>query len=175
MAHEIIWSKEMRCHLFAVTRGTRIGKIKVRAIKKEGTREVYKAIRDKTSDDKDAIQHWQHQAFRHFFVRFGGGWFLNVTPFWAFSSDGRGFPSRWQKTSSANMRKPEKNRAVLGHVMFWASILCKEADLVRPADPFQIRRPIMVEGAPSIDDVCWVKTEKKSEKQVLVADMNLPL
>jgi len=175
MAHEIIWSKEMRCHLFAATPGSRIGRIKVRAIKKEGTREVYKAIRDKTSEDQNAIQHWQHQAFRHFFVRFGEEWFLNVTPFWAFSSDGRGFPSRWQKTSSANMRKPEKNRAVLGHVMFWASVLCREADLVRTADPFQIRRPVQVEGMPSIDDASWVKTEKETEKLILIADMDLPL
>ena len=73
------------------------------------------------------------------------------------------------------MRKPEKNRAVLGHVMFWASVLCREADLVRTADPFQIRRPVQVEGMPSIDDASWVKTEKETEKLILIADMDLPL
>ena len=70
MAHKLGWSKEMRCYLFVAAPGKKRGRIKVKAIAKRGQREVYKAIRDKLSSDPDAIQHWQHQAFRHFFVRF---------------------------------------------------------------------------------------------------------
>ena len=134
MAHELAWSKQMKCHLFVATANTLVGRIRVKAITNEGSREVYKAIPDKLSSIPGAIQHWQHQAFRHNFVRFGNDWYLNITPFWAFTCDGQGGPSRWQNSSSANMRRPEKNRAVLGHVMFWASILCREPDLIRSGE-----------------------------------------
>lgn len=175
MPHRVIWSREMKCHLFVARPGTRRGTIRVRAITKESRREVYKAIPDKFSTNSDAIQHWQHQAFRHFFVRYGGRWFLNVIPFWAFTSDGRGHPSRWQRKSSANMRKPEKNRAVLGHVMFWASVVCKEPDLFRPNEPFRVERPLELQLSPSVNDDAWITIARDSEKADLVADLELPL
>jgi len=175
MTQQLKWSREMRCHLFVAKPATRVGKIRVKAITKESTREVYKAIPDKRSDDPNSIQHWQHQAFRHYFVRFGGRWFLNVVPFWAFTSDGQTYPSRWQKSSSANMRKPEKNRAVLGHVMFWASILCRDADLLRTNEPFRLERPIQLQVSPSVDDQTWIGIAREAEKQELSADLELPL
>lgn len=175
MVHAVAWSKQMKCHLFVVKPYTRSGTMRVKAISHEATREVYKAIPNKLSDDPLAIQHWQHQAFRHFFVRYGGEWFLNLNPFWAFTCDGQGGPSRWQKSSSANMRRPEKNRAVLGHVMFWASILCREADLIRPAELFALRRPQSLDGQPSIQDSVWINIAKEGDKQALTADLDILL
>jgi hypothetical protein len=163
----------MRCHLFVAAPGKRRGRIKVKAISQQGQREVYKAIRNKLSSDPDAIQHWQHQAFRHFFVRFGEQWYLQVIPFWAFTSDGQGTPSRWQKTSSANMRRPEKNRAVLGHVAFWASILCREDDLLRNNQLFQIQYPSKLSVSPSINDKDWIGITKAADKSALQADLKL--
>jgi hypothetical protein len=173
MAHKLGWSKQMRCYLFVAAPGKKRGRIKVKAIAKQGQREVYKAIRDKLSSDPNAIQHWQHQAFRHFFVRFGDQWYLQVIPFWAFTSDGRGAPSRWQKTSSANMRRPEKNRAVLGHVAFWASILCREDDLLRNNQLFQVHYPCKLSVSPSINDREWIGITKAADKPALQADLKL--
>ncbi|MCI0747013.1 MAG: toll/interleukin-1 receptor domain-containing protein [Verrucomicrobia subdivision 3 bacterium] len=175
MAHKLGWSKKMRCHLFVATPGTKRGRIKVRAITKQGQREVYKAIRNKLSSDPHAVQHWQHQAFRHFFVRFGGQWYLQVIPFWAFTSDGQETPSRWQKTSSANMRRPERNRAVLGHVAFWAAILCREDDLLRTNQLFQIHYPSKLSVSPSITDKDWIGITKAADKTALQADLKLDL
>jgi len=173
MAHKLAWSKEMKCHLFVAAPGKKFGHIKVKAITKQGEREVYKAIPNKFSPDPNAIQHWQHQAFRHFFVRFGEQWFLQVIPFWAFTSDGQGTPSRWQKTSSANMRRPEKNRAVLGHVAFWASILCREDDLLRTNQIFQIHYPSKLSVSPSVCDSDWIGITKAADKTDLQADLIL--
>jgi hypothetical protein len=175
MIHKLAWSKEMRCHLFVSAPGKERGHIKVKAISKQGEREVYKAIPNKLSPDPKAIQHWQHQAFRHFFIRFGERWFLQVIPFWAFTSDGQGTPSRWQKTSSANMRRPEKNRAVLGHVAFWASILCREDDLLRTNQIFQVHHPAKLSVSPSICDKDWIGITKAADKTDLQADLNLVL
>jgi hypothetical protein len=175
MVHKLAWSREMKCHFFVAAPGQKCGHIKVKALTKHAEREVYKAIPNKLSPDPNAIQHWQHQAFRHFFVRFGGQWFLQVIPFWAFTSDGRGTPSRWQKTSSANMRRPEKNRAVLGHVAFWASIICREDDLLRSNLIFEVHYPLRLSVSPSICDKDWIGITKAEDKSALQADLTLDL
>ena len=171
-AHDLVWSKDMGCHLFVPRRDAREGFIKVKALTQEAPRFVFKAIPDKTAADGKKVQHWQHQAFRHSFVRYGRDRYLNVIPFWAFTSDSKGYPSRWQRSSSANMRRPEKNRAVLGHVMFWASILCQEPDFFRTADAFQIHRPVELMVDPAVDDSAWIRVAKAEDKQALNQDLN---
>jgi hypothetical protein len=167
------FSKEMKCHLFVAKPDTREGKIKVKAFKQHGTRTVYEAIADERNPN--SIQHWKHQAFRHNFVRFGDSWYLVLIPFWAFTSDGQTTPSRWQKFSSANMRKPEKNRAVLGHVVFWSSVLCREPDLLRKAEGFTLHRPSALLVSPSIRDSEWMNVAKSEEKLLIETDLKLDL
>ena len=165
------FSRRMKCFLFHVQPHLRVAHLKVRAIKVDASRMIYKAIQNKLSDDPNAIQHWQHEAFRYRFQRFESTWYLVVTPFWAFTADGIESPSRWQKKSSANMRKPEKNRAVLGHVMFWAAVLVREPDLLRAAPKLRIHPPIRLRVSPSVNDREWVKVAKEAERQELEADM----
>jgi len=59
--------------------------------------------------------------------------------------------------------------------MFWASILCKDPDLLRPGEPFRIQRPIQMEASPSIDGHAWIAIAKETEKKELLTDMELPL
>jgi len=172
----IEYSRELKCHLFAVKAQIREGRIKAFALKNSASRTVYKAIRDEKSSDPKAIQHWKHEAFRHKFLRFDRAWYFVLTPFWAFTSDGVSTPSKWHKRSSANMRKPERNRAVLGHVLFWAHMLCgKEGDLLASADGFRINRPLGLSLRPSIKDTDWVKSAKPEEKKEMKADMGILL
>jgi hypothetical protein len=173
--YRLRYAKAMKCFLFQVDPEVRIGHLRTQALKIEGTRMVFKAIPDKKSDDPKAIQHWQHEAFRYRFYRFGGIWYLVITPFWAFTGDGMTSPSRWQKTSSSNMRKPERNRAVLGHVMFWASVLCREPDLIRTNDKIRIHRPVALATKPAIRDSDWVKISNEADRRDLEGDMETPL
>ena len=170
-AWKLGYSRRMKCFLFQVEPKTRVAHLKVRAIKVDASRMIYKAIPNKLSDDPEAIQHWQHEAFRYRFQRFGSTWYFVVTPFWAFTAEGIESPSKWQKRSSANMRKPEKNRAVLGHVMFWAAVLVREADLLRTAPKLSIHPPVRLRVTPSISDNDWVKLAKEIERKELETDM----
>jgi hypothetical protein len=173
--YRIAYSKEMRCYLFAAKAGTTEGHLKAFALKNSAIRTLYKAIPDSKSPNSNAIQHWKHEAFRYKFVRFGKQWYFILIPFWAFTCDGVSSPSKWQKKSSANMRKPEKNRAVLGHVLFWASIFCKERDLFQTMDGFQIHRPVGLLFSPSIKDSDWVNIAKPDEKFEINTDMEVLL
>lgn len=163
-------SSEMECHLFARKQGQLEGKVSTMAIRSQAPRTVFKAIPYKTSDEAEAIQHWKHVAFRHRFVRLGKRWHMVLTPFWAFTSDGICKPSRWQKKSSFNMQKPEKNRAVLGHVAFWASVLCREDDLLNAENGFYLRRPETLEISPSVRDLDWVGVADEKDKTEFTAE-----
>lgn len=172
---ELSYSKSMDCYLFKAQPGVPIGSMAVKALKSTASRMVFKAIREKLSPTPGAIQHWQHEAFRWRWMRFGTQWHLVITPFWAFTGDGVSQASRFQKRSSANMRKPEKNRAVLGHVMFWRSVLCREPDMFRGTATLQIRAPVSLRASPSIRDEEWFAVAKAEERQELQSDHQLAL
>jgi len=173
--YQITHSHKMRCHLFAAKSGQPEGKLRAFALKSAATRTVYKAIYDKKQPNTNLIQHWQHEAFRHKFIRYSDQWFFVLTPFWAFTGDGSSDPSKWQKKSSSNMRKPERNRAVVGHVMFWASVLCQEPDMLNSARGFRIMRPTVLSISPSIRDSDWMTIADKNERNELQADMDVLL
>lgn len=164
--HDMDYSADLRCHLFQHG-GARYRVLKVKSVTNYGTRELCKAIRDKNSQDPNAILHYQHQAFRHQFKRFGGGWFLIITPFWAFTSDGKTTKSRFQKSWSSKARKPERNRTVLGHLLLWKSVLCREVDMFRQSSGFQVMPPLSLEVTPSIEDQEWVVLSKGEERASL--------
>jgi hypothetical protein len=71
------------------------------------------------------------------------------------------------------MRRPERNRAVLGHVAFWASILCREDDLLRNNQLFQIHYPSKLSVSPSITDKDWIGITKATDKSALQTDLKL--
>ncbi|MCW1886407.1 SMEK domain-containing protein [Luteolibacter flavescens] len=167
---ELVRSRQLKCFLFQAKQGVESGKLKVEAIKKAGTREVFKTIPNTLPGREGDIQHWKHQGFRHQFVTFGGNWFLNIEPFWAFTSDGMGSQSRMHGSSSRNMKKIERNRTVLGHVMFWAAILCKVPDMFDPPALIRLDRPAPIRVSPSISDVAWKTIAPDDEKRILVAD-----
>lgn len=167
---KLAWSKELKCYLFQAVPDMKIGKLKVTALSKLGTREVFKAIDNTLPGREGEIQHWKHQGFRHRFFTFGGLWFLNIEPFWAFTGDGKASQSRMHASSSRNMRKPERNRAVLGHVLFWAALLCKEPDILNPAPLFRLIRPAKLKASPSIRDDAWKVIEPDDEKKIISDD-----
>lgn len=173
--YPLVFAKSMDCYLFEAQQGVAIGTLAVKALKSTASRMVFKAIPDKRSEIPGAIQHWQHEAFRWRWMRFDNQWYLAITPFWAFTGDGKTSASRFQKRSSANMRKPEKNRAVLGHVMFWRSVLCREPDLIRGTSILQIRPPIRLQASPSIRDTDWFTVAGADERADLQTDQELEL
>ena len=73
------------------------------------------------------------------------------------------------------MRRPEKNRAVLGHVMFWASIFNLSSDIFKGDNLFKIQRPVSLLANPCISDEEWIKIAKEEDKQTLVEDLKIEL
>lgn len=70
--------------------------------------------------------YYRHHGFYGRFRQFGEDWFLQIDPTYRFTSDGRNLHPKSPKLLSG-IRKLEKNPAVLGQVIMWASLL-KDAD-----------------------------------------------
>lgn len=168
--------KPLNCFLFTPPSTNKLSKLKTKAISREGTRTVVQPIYKEKGDSESGVQHWKHVAFRHKFLRFDGVWNLSIIPIWAFTLDGFSIVSPGHRTSARNMKKPERNRAVLGHIAFWASILCNPADdLFCQNDQFRICPPLKVSATPSIQDRDWIQIDDSAEQSVLNYDLKLEL
>lgn len=70
----------------------------------------------------------RHAAMRGQFRELGGTWYLEVEPTYVFTADGRE-KHRFHEDLLAGIKRLERNRAVVSHVMLWGAVLAPERDL----------------------------------------------
>lgn len=99
--------------------------------------------------DPTRIIYYRHLAFVPQFVRFSGEWYLEITPTYHFTSDGKK-PSPYRESYLSGIKRIEKHVAVRGNLEFWANFLTAEdlfstpsflrfADLIEFKTDFGIR------------------------------------
>lgn len=99
---------------------------------KESERTVFQAYPSKK--DPSRIAYYRHSAFEPRFRRLGGTWFLEITPTYHFTSDGK-TPSKFRESYLSGIKRIEKNVAVTSSVLFWAHFLTAR-DLFSKTSPF---------------------------------------
>lgn len=113
-----------------------------------------------TSKDGTESTYLRHLAFDGRFRFLGGEWFLEITPTYRFTTDGR--TKFWlHEHRLSGIKRIEGNRAVLSQVLLWSSVLCatptpdgpKRHLRFDPLPVFQVERPIADEELTSIDAV----------------------
>lgn len=71
-----------------------------------------------------ALKFWRHLAAEFAFVAIGSKWFLQITPKYLFTDDGK---KPWHPDLvgpyTTSLKAKEHNIQVLNHVLFWAHIL----------------------------------------------------
>lgn len=111
-------------------------------------------------DGEERISHIRHLAFVPRFVRFDGTWYLEVTPEWYFSWEGREDGKaderrRWLKSR-------ERNAAVTGHLRFWEHVLSGHVGSFGEQEVPLRFGPLRTERvAVGIDDRVWQGTRAK--------------
>lgn len=101
------------------------------------------------------FRYLRHDAFRGRFRRFGGEWFLEVTPTYRFTSDGKK-KYRFHEDQLRGIKRLERNRAVLSQVIVWTDILCPEPSLF--AEPRRLLRfepGVRLRTTKSVPDELW--------------------
>lgn len=91
----------------------------------------------KRKDDPRRPSYWRHSAFQHHFVRLGGRWFVEITPTYHFTYDGRR-ADRFAGERLKKIKEKENNAAVMGQFVMWREFLIVQGqgDLLKGAYPF---------------------------------------
>jgi hypothetical protein len=100
------------------------------------TRRVVSRYGQKRKDPSKA-SYWRHSGFSHRFLRLGGKWFVEITPTYHFTHNGRDL-DRWGGERLKKIKEIENNAAVMGQFVMWRDFLLThgKGDLLKPPYPF---------------------------------------
>jgi uncharacterized protein DUF4365 len=107
-----------------------------RSLQNTTTRRVVGRYGKKMKDPTKA-SYWRHSAFLHRFVKLGGQWFVEVTPTYHFTHNGRD-PDGWAGDRLKKIKELENNAAVMGQFVMWRDFLTTHGkdDLLTEQYPF---------------------------------------
>jgi hypothetical protein len=119
--------------------------------------------------------HYRHSAFVGRFVRYDTSWYLEITPTYHFTLDGRG-GYRFAHNALSGLKRQEKNAAVMGQVVMWAEFLRQAfppPDLTTFDDDTRLQFGDLV-ALPverGIPDEAWLRAEAPEEAVAIQADL----
>jgi hypothetical protein len=169
------FDKEQECYYFLPTSGLTPRRLKYKSIQRQVTREVFKKY-GKKSDPKQRA-YCRHSAFKGYFVRLKGEWFLEITPTYHFTSDGY-HQDLFRAEHLKGIKRLERNPAVVGQLLMWVDYLKRSVhDLYKPEYPFlKFGDLATVEVTVSLPDEIWYQAEEGIEKRTLgIPDNQLSL
>lgn len=140
------------------------------SLKKRAGRTVFRAYRNKKDHSK--VSYYRHSAFFGKFYRFGDAWFLEITPHYYFSWNGRS-ESFYREELLSKIKRFERNQAVLGQVVMWADKLRGTLTLFTKPYPFlQFGSLEKFELGHGLDDQAWLPEEEKEEVHIANIQLN---
>jgi hypothetical protein len=138
------------------------------------SREVFKQYLNKKDPSKKT--YCRHSAFKGFFQQLGDSWFLEITPTYHFTRDGRSdYPYREELLKG--IKRLDRNPAIVGQLLMWQDILSKNTNSLfnnseYPFLEFSNLETVSIEVG--ICDDIWFNTEDSVEKLALAELKNQP-
>lgn len=121
--------------------------------KKATAREVVKVLRNKKLNH---VMGFRHSAMWGQFNRYGGQWYLEVTPTYVFTAPDGVSPSRLAPEWTSGIKRLEKNQSVLGQLVMWEELLTAKGNLFVEPYPFLgFGRLLEFPTDRGIDDQAW--------------------
>lgn len=115
----------------------------------------------KSKVDPSKPAYWRHSALLHRFVRLSGKWFVEVTPTYHFTSNGKESDG-WGGERLKKIKEIENNAAVMGQFVMWRSFLLthRAGDLVSTTYPYLTFSSIdALEIDVGVPDELWTSQE----------------
>jgi hypothetical protein len=134
------------------------------------SRKVFKGYPKKS--DHTQMSYYRHSAFEGRFVRYGGVWFLQITPTYHFTRDGERL-SRFAPELLSGIKRLENNQAVHGQVVMWAHVLTTRSLFDTGPGFLDFAALQHFDLGVGVDDDAWLKREeadKRAALQVRTAD-----
>jgi hypothetical protein len=148
-------------------------RIEYQSVQKRSGREVFKQYSSKSEPVRKT--YCRHSAFKGPFVRLGNAWFLEITPTYHFTRNGRDdYPYREELLKG--IKRLERNPAVVGQLLMWVDFLKRPIEnLFSKEYPFlsfgDLKTVTLDAGIP---DNTWYEAEEDIEKQTLAEKDNQP-
>ena len=156
---DLIFKKDRHVFYFRLLDGKRNRSFSYRALRTRTSRSVVKFYSKRKSPTETA--YCRHSAFSGRFRRFDLQWYLEITPTYYFTSNGRR-EDRYAHEHLKKIKEIESNSAVLGQFMMWHHYLTKRVsgDMYTRKYPFlafgDISNYIAEHGVP---DKLWLSKE----------------
>lgn len=166
---DLVFDRDRHVFYFRPLDGRRNRSFSYRAFRKSTARNVVKFYSKKKSPTETA--YCRHSAFGGSFRRFGATWYLEITPTYYFTSNGRS-EDRFAHEHLKKIKELENNGAVLGQFTMWHHYLAARAK----GDMYTPRYPYLAFGGISdyavehgVPDGLWLSKEP-GERAVLFDD-----
>lgn len=170
--NQMVWPKLRRdksqgCYYFQKPRRQEKLHFKYHGLQNQTGRNVVKRYAPKS--DPTRTSYYRHSAFIPRFHGFEDDWYLEVTPTYVFTKDGRE-AARFASDNLKKIKEIEKNAAVHGQFVMWREFLANahRGDLLDPEYPF-----LRLEGLDtfsllrSVPDELWKGSEAPEDAVAL--------
>jgi len=170
----MLYSKDRDLYYFRPTRRLGPRTISYHRLAKGRPRTVFKGY-PRRSDPKQ-IAYYRHSAFQGQFLRAEGKWYLEITPTYYYTTDGKKLHPFYEDYLSG-IKRLERNPAVLGQLLLLAD------HLTRPADMYTQEYALLrfgtlatFEVGVGINDALWLPSEEEPlSGGPQMSESNLPL
>jgi hypothetical protein len=121
--------------------------------------------------DRAQMSYYRHSAFEGRFVRYGGVWYLQITPTYHFTRDGERL-SRYAPDLLSGIKRLENNQAVHGQVVMWAYLLSARSLFDSGPQFLDFDTLQQFDLDVGLDDDAWLKRED-AEMQAALQGPNI--
>lgn len=164
------YSEEEECYFFRATKDLAPRVVSYRSYRKKTQRTVFKAYA--AFSDATRTAYYRHDGFSHRFRKLGESWYLEITPTYRFTSDGR-VPNPYREEYLSKIKQIEGDAAVAGRVLMFADILKDHPSLFRQKHSFltfgELENVVL---DVSINDEAWrrIRAEGRESKSEVIED-----
>jgi hypothetical protein len=157
---------------FAPSKDLREREVPWKALK-ASKRSVFTSYRSKKEPER--VAYYRHLAFETRFHRFENQWYLEVTPTYHFTRDGKE-EHPYAGELIGNIKRIEKHAAVAAHLRFLSFVLtARDRDLLTEDNPLELVTLVEPRSFPvdfGIPESDWLKRADEEEKELLVGSDN---
>lgn len=171
---EVQWHPALVCYMFAADSATAPIKKSYRSLRhKTQVTVVSKYV--KTNKGGKKFVTLRHLSFRGQFKLFEGQWYLEISPTYVFTWNGKN-QDRFHESKLSKIKRIEGNRAVLSHVLLWAQTLAQAGDLFRPTPSLRFGELLEHELPVGFNDKEWLQGDpdiRPSDSEFELFELNM--
>lgn len=159
----LVWNKEEECYYYKARFDRETGELIPKevfytSLRQKASRIVFQAYPSKL--DPSRVAYYRHQGFKPQFVRLERKWYMEITPRYVFTADGRE-PHRFREEYQSKIKSIEGGAAVRGTVVMFASLFQDEKGLfAKPYPHLGFGELATTEVEVGIDDALWSKKDE---------------